>query len=252
MTPLTLLVLAVNLLVFGAHAILPFRLATGAERVRRRWAVVALPVLLAALVGTAVALLRRPDEAIAWGLVDPIRGSTPARLISLAVAALVLADLLLAVGWRRFEPAAWRVLGALGLLAAAAETFGSELLRNGWAPLPSLVALFAAAALRLPLTLAGGELLAGTPRLWAPVAGPALFLAARLWTPAMWSGLGNARWTLAAAALLLLGSRFAPQSLRRACGAAGLLLAVIVLARSAEVGRILGSHETVPDVLVSP
>jgi len=118
--------------------------------------------------------------------------------------------------------------------------------------LPSLAALLTAAALRLPLTLAGGELIAGSPRVWVPVAGPALWLATRLWTPAMWHGLGGARWTLVAAALLLLLSRFAPPSLRRPCGIVGLALAAVALARSAEVARILGGHETIPDVLINP
>jgi len=251
-TTLAALALLLNLGVFGLHAVAPFRLATAPDPRRRWWAMTALPALLAAVVVTAILVTRRPDEAIAWGLAEPLRGSVPSRWISLCVLALIVVDLLLATGWRRFEAGAWRLVGVFGVLGALAHTLGSEMLRNGSAPLPATLPLFAAAVLRVPLTLAAGELALGPPRLWTPIAGPALWLATRLWTPDMWVGLGAIRWTLLAAALLLLVSRFVPSSLRRATGAAGLVLAALALAQSAEVGRILGGNDMLPDFLLEP
>lgn len=245
-------VLALNLLVFGAHAVVPFRLAR-AEAPRRLWAYAAPAALFAALLATLAAVARRPDEAVAWGLTHPLTGSLPARLIAVAVAALVLGDLVVAAGWRRLEPAGWRALGALGALGVAAHGLGSELLRIGWGPAgPGLPLLFAAAALRLPLALAAGELVAGGPRLWTPLAGPALVAAARLWPAALRGGLAADRLTLAAAALLLLAAPFVPRRLRRAAGFAGLLLAVLFLARAGEVSRVLGTGERVAPELLAP
>lgn len=245
--------IAFGLLVYGAHALVPFRLAAAADDRKRLWALTAPLALLASFIATAAVVSRRPDEAIAWGLTDPIAGSLPARLIAVALAGLLLADLVVAFGWRRLEPAAWRVLGAFGIVGALFQTLGSELLRTGTGPAgPSLGVLVAMVALRLPLALAAGELLAGGPRLWVPLAGPALLVATRLWPPALRGALGADRITLLVAAVLLLGARFVPPPLRRAAGWAGFALAVLFLARSAEVSRILGGTEQVPSFLLTP
>jgi hypothetical protein len=250
---LTALVLALNLAVFGAHAVLPFRLATAEPERRRWWAFAAPAVLFGALVATGAEIARRPDDAIAWGLTDPWTGSTPARLIAVVVAALVLGDLVVAVGWRRLEPAGWRLVGALGGLAVLAHALGSELLRIGWGPVPVASAvLVAAAVLRVPLALAAGELVAGAPRLWTPLAGAALVAATRLWPAELRAALAADRVTLGAAAVVLVAARFVPRRQRRAAGVAGLALAVLFLARAAEVSRILGGTERVPGWLGVP
>lgn len=249
----TALVLALNLAVFGSHAVAPWRLA-GADSPRRRlWALAAPAALLGACVATIARVAWRPDDAIAWGLTHPWEGSLAARWIAVSLAALILADLVVAVGWKRLEPAGWRVLGALGALGAIAHALGSELLRIGWGPAPAATwPLLAAAALRVPLALAAGELVAGTPRLWTPLAGPALVAAARLWPAELRAALALDRLTLAAAAVLLLASRFLPLRQRRAAGAAGLLLAILFLSRAAEVSGILGGTESIPGWLGSP
>lgn len=245
--------LAFNLAVYGAHAALPFRLAAAEPSWRRRWALAAPLTLGASLLVTAAAIARRPDEAIAWGLTHPLDGALPARMIAVVLAALLVADLVVAAGWRRLEPAAWRVLGLLGLAAAFLHALGSELLRIGLGPTRlDAAVLLAVAALRLPLALAAGELLAGAPRWWVPVAGPALFAATRLWPASLRQALADDQWTLVVAALLLVGARFVPPSLRRIAGLAGWTLAVLFLARAAEVSRILGVVERVPAALLVP
>jgi len=242
-----------NLAVFGAHAVVPFRLVEASEERRRLWALTAPIALLTSIVATALFLARRPDEAIAWGMTGPISGSLPARLISLVVATLALADLVSAAGWRRLEPTAWRVLGTLGGLGAAAHTLGAELLRIGSGPVGAgRLAFFALLVLRLPLALAAGELVAGRPRRWVPIAGPALVAAARLWPAALRQGLALDRLTLLSAAVLLLAARFVPERWRRATGVFGLLLAALFLARAAAVAAVLGGTESLPASLLAP
>lgn len=245
--------LAVNLLVFGLHALLPFRLAGAAPERRRAWALVALPLLLSSILLTLAGLRFRIDEAGAWGLTDPRGGSLFARIVVVLVAGALLADVVLLVGRTRVEPAAWRVAGVLGLLAALGHAFGSELLRVGLGPFSfGFVGLVAVALLRVPLALAAAELALGAPRLWTPLAGLALWAATRLWAPALRGRLAGELATLLAAALLLVLARFVPQTLRRATGAAGLLLAVVYLVRAALVSRALGGSLAVPEGLLVP
>jgi len=246
-------VLAFNLAVFGAHAMLPFHLARAEPERRRRWALAAPVALVAAILGTMALVARRPDDAIAWGLTHPWSGSLPARLIAVVLAALVVSDLVLAVGWRRLEPAGWRLAGALGTLGVLAHAMGSELLRIGWGPSPGTAAvLLATIAFRAPLALAAGELIAGTPRWWVPISGPALILATRLWPGPLRAALADDRITLASAAFLLVIARFAPQAMRRIAAIAGLALAVLFLTRAGEVSRVLGGSLTVPGSLIEP
>jgi len=249
---LEMTVAAANLLVFGAHALAPLRLAAADEPARRRWAVAALPLLLGSALLTLFAIGSRPDDAIAWGLVHPIDGSAPAKAIALVGAALLLADGVLFVSWRRFEPSAWRALAALGFLALGAQALGAELLRIGYGPWSGTAAVFLCAALRAPLALAAAETAAGSPRLWSLVAGPALVLLALFWPASLRMALARDLATLAAAALLLAGARFAPPSLRRLAAAAGLVLALLFLARSAQLSRTLCVHETVHEFELQP
>jgi hypothetical protein len=249
---LELAVAAVNLVVFGAHVLVPRRLADADEAARRRWAFVALPALLAAVVLTVFTIGLRPDEAIAWGLVHPVSGSTPARAIALATAALALADAFLLFAWRRLEPAAWRALAAFGALALAAQCVGAELLRIGYGPWSGTASVFLAAALRAPLALAAAEVAAGAPRLWPLVAAPSLVALAFLWPAALKLALARDLATLAAAAALLALARFAPASLRRAAAAAGIVLALLFLTRSAELSRTLGVRETAHEFELRP
>jgi hypothetical protein len=241
--------LLVNLAVWGAHAVLPFRLAAPigeAEPARRLWALAALPALGLSVVVTAGALRLDPEPATAWRLHELAAGSRPALFVAVAGATLALADALLALGWRRFEPAAWRVLGALGLLGLGAVTLASELVRLGWGPVPAPAALWAAAALRLPLALAAGEAFL-PPTRWSrwlgPAAAAALTLAVALWPAPVRAALGADRLTLFAAAALLLLARLLPVRFRRVARVAGVALAALFLARAGALSHRLGLTE---------
>jgi hypothetical protein len=181
-----------------------------------------------------------------------LEGSTPARWAVVAAAALLVADLLVLAGHRRFAAGEWRLVGTVGVLALAVQTFGSELLRIGWGPVPPASALYAAAALRLPLAAAAGELAAGPPRTWTVAAGPALVGAWLLWPGALRAALGADVLTLAAAAALLTAARFLPRSLARLAGWAGVALAALLLARAGAASAGLGGRETLPVDLLAP
>lgn len=237
------LVLWLNLAVWGAHALLPFRLARGPEAARRLWALAALPAVGLSVVATALALSFDPDPAAAWRLHEVLRGSRPALVVALGGIAVVGADLIVALGWRRFEPAAWRATGALGALGLAAVTFGSELVRIGAGPVPGGLALLGAAALRAPLALAAAEAAAGRPRWAAPLAGATLPLAVALWPAALRAVLGADRLSLVAACLLLLAARWLPARLRRPAALAGVALAALLLARAGDLSQALGTVE---------
>lgn len=252
MLALAAAVLTLNLLVWGAHALLPWRLARSGEAARRLWARLALPALGLALGATGVALRADPDPAVAWGLTGFLGGSPAARVLTVVAAAVALADLVLFFAGERLDPRGWQLLGLFGAAGLAAATFGSEMLRMGWGPVPRPAALWTAAALRLPLALAAAELALGPPRRWAPAAGPALVAAFLLWPAELRRALGIDLLTLAAAAALLIAARFLPASLRRPAGGAGLLLAVLFLARSAAVSAILGGGDRLPIELLRP
>lgn len=238
------LVLLVNLAVWGAHALMPFRLAGAGEGARGLWARVALAAAGLSLLATATALARDPDPAAAWRLHEPFGASRLALAIGLGLLGATLADLVGALGWRSFEPAAWRAWGALGSLGLAAATFGSELVRIGAGPVPGDGALAAATLLRLPLALAAAEALAGPPRWATPLAGAALPLAVLAWPEALRAVLGADRLTLAAAAALLLSARFLRERPGRFAAVAGIVLAALFLARAGDLSQALGSVET--------
>jgi hypothetical protein len=252
--PLSALVVTLNLLVWGAHARLPWQLATeaGDGIGRRLWTLGALPALGLSALATLLAVRAAPDAALAWRLTDLVGGALPARLLGIAAVALALVDLVLLAGGARLGAREWRLAGVFGALALAAQTLGSELVRIGWGPLPRAEAVYAAAALRLPLALAAGELVGGRLRLWTTLAGPALAAAVFFWPESLRRAMGGELRLLPVAALLLLAARWLPASLRRPAAAAGLVLAALLLARAGQVGAILGGAETVPDELLGP
>lgn len=252
MTWLAASVLAVNLVVWGAHALVPWRFAAASEAKRRHWALVALPAAGLSIVVTAAGLRFAPDAAVAWHLHELDAGVLPTLLLALALAGAILGDLILAFGWRGFEPVAWRVLAVLGALALAAVTFASELVRIGWGPVPATWALVAAAALRLALALAAAEATIGPPTLVTPAAGFGLAAAVFLWPASLVAGLGADRLTLYSAVLLLLLARFVPARLRRPAAIAGLVLATLFLVRAGQVSEGLGVREVLPADSLSP
>ncbi len=245
-------VAAFNLAVFGAHALLPFRLAQAEERTRRLWAALAPVLLIAACMVTIWEIGRRPDDAIAWGLTHPLYGSMAARLIAVALTAALLSDLLVLFAWRGLEAAAWRFHGALGVLALFAQSLGAELLHIGWGPWRGTAAILVAAGLRALLAVAVAEIATGPPRRWSTIAGPSLVALALLWPAAMRGALARDFATLGTAALLLGGARYAPASLRRAAAIAGLVLALLYLARATEQSRTLGGHQQLHEFELEP
>ena len=255
---------ALNLVVFGLHALWPLRLARSAgadpgaaEKVpdasaRRLWAAVAPLALLAAAMATVWAIGRRPDEAIAWGMTGVVEGSLPARLIALAVAAALASDLLVLVAWPRLEPNAWRFHAAIGALALVAQSLGAELLRIGWGPWSGTAAIFVAAAIRALLALAAAEIVLGPPGKLSLAAGPALLALYLVWPRELRGALRADLVTLGAACVLLAGARFAPGSLRRGAAVAGLVLALVFLARSADLSSSLGVREELHEFELEP
>jgi len=251
-TWLSVLVLAINLTVWGAHALVPWRFAHEGEIRRRGWALLALPAAGLSIVATAVSLRFAPDAAIAWRLHEVEARVLPTLLLALALAGAFLGDLILAFGWRGFEPVAWRVLAVLGALALAAATLASELIRIGWGPIPTAWALLGAAALRLPLALAAAEAATGAPRWLTPCAGVGLAGAVFLWPEPLVAALAHDLPTLYSALVLLLVARFVPRRLRRPAAIAGVLLATLFLVRAGEVSQSLGTRETLPAEALSP
>lgn len=265
----------VTLAVLGAHAVVPWRLARsarlaaadatvapaavpasspgeaadqGPRSARRGWALSALPLLLAAVVVGAALIAARPYAALGagWGELAVTGGAFLAAGVLLA--ALALADGVAAIGWRRLEPAGWRLLAGFGLAALAAVSLALELLRAGTGPFFALPPLYAAAGCRALLALAAGEALApGRPRL-APLALPAL---AGYWLalPEPLAALLRAQglhWTALAAALVLAPAPWLPPRLRRPALIAGLILAALLLARTAELTAALPMDVPIP------
>ncbi|HZF09585.1 MAG TPA: hypothetical protein VFE33_12415 [Thermoanaerobaculia bacterium] len=238
------LLLALILLAWGAQAVAPWRLRRGDTpenpAARRLWGHAALPLLLAGALAALLYVHDRPDAALGSGL-TPILVTLPGRLLVLLFAALLLADLILALGKSRIETLGWPLAAVLSLFFLAAASLAGELLRVGENERGPLPLLFAAAGCRLLLTLAAGEGLAPGRPLLALLGGLALplyflclprLLQARL-------AAGGEGITLAAAALLLLLARWLPASLRRATLLAGVLLAAFVLSRAGDLGQSL-------------
>jgi hypothetical protein len=237
-------VLALNLVVFGAHARLPAFAARGDRRLARSWRALALPSLGLSIAATLAAVRIQPDAALAWGLTGP--DSLRLRLLALALLAVAIADLVGLIGGERLGAREWRMLAVFGLIGLVAWTLASELLRIGAGPVPSRAAYWSGALLRVPLGLAAGELVAGRPRFATLVAGPALLGAWWAWPAVLRAALRPDLLTLGAAVVLLAGCRFVPGALARWAGWAGLALAVLLLARSGWASASMGLGEQLP------
>jgi len=240
------LLLALILVVWGAQAVAPWRLRRGnspdPSAARRRWGHAALPLLLAGALAALLYVHDRPDAALGSGLM-PILATLPGRLLVLLLAALLVADLILALGKSRIETLGWPLAAVLGLLFLAAASLAGELLRVGETARGPLSLFLAAAACRLLITLAAGEVLAPGPRrpLLALPAGLALpFYLFCLPRPLQAALAAGGEWiTLAAASLLLLLAPWLPASLRRITLIAGVLLAALVLSHAGDLSQTL-------------
>lgn len=234
------------LLAMGAHVVVPKRLASCELSRRRLWALTALPLLLLAVVTFLVWLRDHPDSLVAlgWGT-DPFTTHTGQAAI-LLTAMLVLADLLVWLGYRRIEPRAWRLLSLFALPALMAASAMTEILRVGQGPRTTLGALALALAGRVAVALAAGEAL--TPRSrrpasprprWTLPAGALLLLYPLTLPPEtrMLLASGGDLVSLAAGALLLVAARWLPPRLRRPTILAATLVTAAFLARTTELAE---------------
>jgi hypothetical protein len=235
------LLLAAVLFAWGTQATVPLKLPGASPAARRLWAYAALPLLVAGALAATAYVRLHPEAAVAQGLF-PFLASKPGRVLAILLAALFLADLVTAFGWRRLEDSGWRIAAGFGLAGLAAASWVGELVRTGEGPPSPGSALAAAAACRLLLALAAGEIVSPGRPLFAAAAGLAL--------PVYWLVLpaplsadlaqGRQQVALGAAALLLLAARWVPAVLRRPTLAAGVLLASLFLARVATRSQFLG------------
>lgn len=255
---MTALTLAFQMLVLGLHVVVPWRLArvsegvegvAGATHRRRLWALVATPLLLAAALAGLFTVQERVDAALAWGIGWP-PASIPALVLAFAAVAVGVSDLVLFAGFRRLEPAGWRIAAGLGLVLLLAASLAGELLRLGRGPAAGLAGLLFAALCRVALALAAGEAAAGPVRGLAALAGAALPLTLSGFSAPVRAMLGADLATLAAASLLLLAARFLPLSLRRPTALVGVLLAALFLDRAGDLSAALEPGSTIPDIFL--
>jgi hypothetical protein len=225
---------AAQLFLLGALAVAPFRLARAGEPARQAWALFCVPLLLLSALLALLHLRIAPDAALRWGISWPPL-ALPARLLLVVLVAGALATALVAAGWRKLEPAAWRFAGALAVTLAAGAAFAGELLRIGTGESGTLPALLVAAAARLALTLAAGECVTGRVRFLAPIAAALLPVAYFLLPAPVALGLRADLLTLGAAVLLLSGAPLLPARWGRIAAALGVLLAALYFARAAAV-----------------
>ncbi|HEV7517764.1 MAG TPA: hypothetical protein VGR07_15805 [Thermoanaerobaculia bacterium] len=234
------LLVAVILVAWGSQAVAPWRLRRSDSAARRLWGHAALPLLLAGALAGLLYVHDRPDAAIAAGL-SPLLANLPGRLLALLLAALLGADLILALGKGRIENLGWPLAASLSLLFLAAAALPGELLRVGEGPRGPLPLLFAAALCRLLVTLGAGEAVAAGRPLLAGVAGLALPLYYLcLPTPLKRAIAASGSWlTLGAATVLFLTARWLPASLRRPTVIAAALLAGLFLAQAGDLSQVL-------------
>ena len=219
------LLLAWLLLAWGAQAVLPWRLArldTGLNTERRgSGALALLPLLLTGALAAFFYVLRHPDAAIVQRLY-PLGASRAGRALTVLFFALMVADLFLVF-----------------LLAAS---WAAELTRIGEGPESALFPFLALVILRALAALGVAEALAPGPPLLAAAAGPGLVLYGCLLPAQVVHALGaRGQWlTLATVALLMLGARWFPASLRRPALLGATLLAGLYLGQAARVSAELG------------
>ena len=239
------LLLAWLLLAWGAQAVLPWRLArldTGLNTERRgSGALALLPLLLTGALAAFFYVLRHPDAAIVQSLY-PLGAARTGRVLTVLFFALMVADLFLVATWRRLEAAGWRIAAGLGLVFLLAASWAAELTRVGEGPESALFPFLALVILRALAALGVAEALAPGPPLLAAAAGPGLVLYGCLLPAQVVHALGaRGQWlTLATAALLLLGARWFPASLRRPALLGATLLAGLYLGQAARVSAELG------------
>ncbi len=238
--------LALVLVVLGAHAVVPWQIAAD-PALRRRWSLLALPLLLAGGVAAVLLVRLHPDEALATNLL-PLLAGREGRLLAVLYPAVLAFDLLTALGWRRLPPAALRIGGAFGVALLAAGSLAGDLLRVGEGPNGGAAAFLLAAGCRLIVGLGAGELAAPRRPLLALAAGLALpawalVLPRELQAP-LWAG--GAAFTLTAAALLFLASRFLPPRFGRPALAGAALLAGGLFAQAAALSQALSAQPLPP------
>jgi len=233
------LLLAGLLLAWGGQALLPWRLA-GREERRRAWSFVPLALLVAGALAAFGHLQNHPDAAVVQGLY-PLRAAKVGRILTILFPAVALADALLAAGRRSVEAPGWRIAAGFGLAFLLAASWAAELLRVGEGPASGTVALVTLALLRSLISLGAAEALAPGRPAFATAAGLALPLYALL-LPATLAHALHGQWlTLGAAALLFLGARWLPVSLRRPALVAATLLAGLYFAEAARLSQVVAS-----------
>jgi hypothetical protein len=236
------LLLAWILLSWGAQAAVPWRLAAVDPERRRPWVPALLPLLATGALAAAGFVQLQPDAALAQGLY-PLGASGLGRVLAVLLSALALADILIAIGWRRMEAAGWKIAAGFGLAFLLIATWIAELMRTGEGPASAPLAFLALVLLRTLLALGAAETLAPGRPLLAAAAGLALPLYALLLPAPLARALGaHGQWlTLAAASLLLLGARWLPPALRRPALLGGTLLAGLYLGQAARLSAGVGT-----------
>lgn len=237
------LVVLLGLVVFGAHVVVPGRLAAGAPRQRRPWSLGALPLLGAASLVWLLWLGRHPDTLLAAGWETAPVTVVTARAVMVLVPALAILDGLLLFGRERLEPAGWRLASLFAVAPLIATAAGAEILRVGQGPATEPLPLAAAVLCRAAVALGAGEVIAPWPRwrrpLWGVPAGVLLAFYPLSLPAEVRQALaaGGDLLTLGAAVLLLFVPAVLPERLRRPVLAAGVLLAALFLGRAAEVAE---------------
>jgi hypothetical protein len=214
---------------------------------RQLWGHAALPLLLAGALAALTYIHARPDAAIAAGL-SPLLASLPGKILVLLLAALLGADLVLALGKGRVENLGWPLTAALGVFFLAAAAYAGELLRVGEGQRGPLPLLVAAALFRLLVALGAGEAVAPGRPLFALAAGLALPLYYLCLPFALRQEIatGGYAFTLLGAAVLFLVARWLPASLRRPAVIAAALLAGVFLAQVTDFSQALPSPPIPP------
>lgn len=241
------LILGFLLLAWGAQAVLPWRLP-GVEAGRRRpWAYALLPLLAVSALAAIHLAQSHPDAAVFQGLY-PLWHSRLGRVLAILSLALALADLVAMAGWRRLEDAGWRINAGFGLAFLLAASLAGELMRAGEGPQSAPLALAALAVVRTLLALGVAEALSPGRPAFALLAGAALPLYGLL-LPSEIAGTlwrGGQGMTLGAAALLLLGARWLPPSLRRMALAGAALLAGLFIAQAGDLSQAMSGPAVAP------
>lgn len=237
--------IAVNLLVLGAHASVPWRLADENAAARRTWALSSLPFLLLAMVLTLLRFSSQEDRLIGAGFESPLWRAPPALTLALLCVILLLADGVLLTAWSQLEDTGWRLASGVGLLAlvgfsyfaeAALPSSGGPLLLLLRACLRSGVA-FAVGAVLLPVAPGRSPALAGGTLAVLVY----LALLPRDVLVAAWAG-GDLLFALVGAVLIasprwLLGGR-SPQGAPRASRSTRVLLLLAAVALAAFFTRL--------------